>query len=149
MGMNVRRSAPLVALALLSTLPMATFTAADDVLQCAWGGGPTVRSGTFTITPGAKNVPSAGPLALDAGGALGGSDPRCVGEMRIVGDLFAGSSCFLFQDGGDVSGLPGVAQFRGVGNALAPALLLDEDGRVVGDYVLVARSSDAVPFKGA
>jgi hypothetical protein len=98
---------------------------------CTWAGTPAAPTGTFTITPGVTNVPSAEPLEFRATGVLAGG-PGCTGTMTWVGQFDAGSSCAAILVEGVVKGLPGVARFVGKGNLLAPSLLYDRSGNLVG-----------------
>src|SRR4029453_19177134 len=100
---------------------------------CTWGGTPAAPTGTFTITPGTTNVPSAGALKFVATGPLAGDDPRCRGPMKFDGRVDAGASCLLpvsFE--GAVVGLPGVARWWGKGNFDVPSYLYDKAGNLVG-----------------
>ena len=99
---------------------------------CAWAGTPLAPAGWFTLDPGVTMTPSAGPLRFVAWGDLSGSDPRCQGQMKFIGQVDAGATCALLSFEGDVKGLPGVARFWGKGSLLVPSLLYDKDGNLVG-----------------
>jgi hypothetical protein len=103
--------------------------AASASTTCTWAGTPVEPTGTFTLTPGVTDVPSAGPLKFKATGALGG---ECAGTMTFNGQFDAGSSCAFIEYEGAVKGLRGVARFWGKGGLLAPSLLYDSTGHVVG-----------------
>ena len=110
---------------------------------CTWGGTPAAPTGTFTITPGITNTPSAGPLAFKATGVLGGD---CRGAFTYTGQIDAGSSCLANTFGGRATGLPGVARFAGVGvTVFAPAQLSDRDGNVVGNEDAQVATPDNAP----
>jgi hypothetical protein len=100
---------------------------------CTWGGTPAAPTGTFTISPGVTNVPSAGPLKFVATGSLSGNDPRCSGPLKFAGQIDAGASCLLpLSFEGTVVGLPGVDRWWGKGNLLVPSYLYDKAGNLVG-----------------
>ena len=68
--------------------------------------------------------------------------------MTFVGQFHPGSSCAHGTFDGRVLGLRGVARFSGVGTVLAPSLLYDKGGNVVGSeqpqlVTGVGRGSDA------
>jgi hypothetical protein len=97
---------------------------------CTWAGTPTEPTGTFTITPGVTDVPSAGPLKFQATGPLGG---ECSGTTTFTGQMDAGATCSFAEFEGSVKGLPGVVRFWGKGSLLVPSLLYDRAGNVVGE----------------
>lgn len=106
---------------------------ASAATTCTWAGTPAAPSGTFTITPGTTNFPSAGPLKFVATGPLAGQDARCRGPMEFDGQIDAGASCLLpLSFEGAVRGLPGVARFWGKGNFDVPSYLYDKAGNLVG-----------------
>ena len=106
---------------------------ASAMTTCTWGGTPAAPTGTFTITPGITNVPSAGPLKFVATGPLAGADKRCSGLMKFDGQVDAGASCLLpLSFEGTVQGLPGVARWWGKGNLDVPSYLYDKAGNLVG-----------------
>jgi hypothetical protein len=96
---------------------------------CSWAGTPAVPTGTFTVSPGVTNVPSAEPLRFKATGVLGGG---CSGKMTFNGQLDAGATCPFSTFRGTVQGLPGVTRFLGHGSLLVPSELFDDAGNVVG-----------------
>lgn len=98
---------------------------------CTWAGTPAAPAGTFTITPGDTNLPSAGPLRFVAVGRLGGG-AGCSGTMKFVGQLDAGATCAYSTFEGRVRGLRGVARYWGHGSLDVPSQLYDRSGRFVG-----------------
>lgn len=104
---------------------------AQAATLCTWAGTPTEPTGTFILRPGITTTPSAGPLKFRAIGPIGGG-PECTGRMTFSGVFHAGSSCAHGTFEGRVKGLPGVARFYGVGTLLAPSVLYDKAGNVVG-----------------
>jgi hypothetical protein len=107
---------------------------AQAATTCTWAGTPAAPTGTFTITPGVTNVPSAGPLKFVATGPLSGDDKRCSGQMKFVGQIDAGASCLLpLSFEGTVEGLPGVVRWWGKGNLDVPSYLYDRAGNLVGN----------------
>src|SRR3954449_9736442 len=99
---------------------------------CSWAGTPTAPTGWFTLDPGLTNIPSSAPSSFVAWGDLSGSDPRCRGQMKWIGQADAGSTCPLVSFEGEVKGLPGVARFWGKGSLLVPSYLYDRAGNLVG-----------------
>jgi hypothetical protein len=99
---------------------------------CSWAGTPLAPTGWFTLDPGVTMTPSAGPLRFVAWGDLAGSDPRCRGQMKWIGQADAGATCALLSFEGEVKGLPGVARFWGKGSLLVPSYLYDKYGNLVG-----------------
>ena len=118
-----------LALMLLAFVPPGS---AQGAATCSWAGTPTAPTGWFTLDPGLTNVPSAQPSKFVAWGDLSGSDPRCTGQMKWIGQADAGSTCPLVSFEGEVKGLPGVARFWGKGSLLVPSYLYDKDGNIVG-----------------
>jgi hypothetical protein len=123
--------------ALLATVVVLAIGAAGTATAgaattCTWAGTPAAPTGTFTISPGLTNVPSAGPLKFKATGQLAGGG-RCTGTMTWVGQLDAGATCPFSSFEGKVEGLPGVARFWGKGSLLVPSILYDKNGKVVGE----------------
>jgi len=114
--------------AYLASIGLSAVPAAASA-TCTWAGTPVEPTGTLTIAPGVRNVPSAGPLKFKAIGQLGGD---CSGTMTFSGQLDAGASCAFAEFEGSVKGLPGVARFWGKGNLLVPSVLYDSDGNLVG-----------------
>jgi hypothetical protein len=112
---------------------MATFVMAPAgaAAVCTWAGTPTAPSGTFTIKPGLTSTPAAQPLKFYAMGPLAGGGV-CSGTMVFDGYIGAGSTCALAAFDGKVKGLSGVREFHGAGNLLAPSLLYNKAGSVVG-----------------
>jgi hypothetical protein len=104
---------------------------ASAATVCTWAGTPTAPSGTFTIKPGLTQTPAAEPLKFFATGPLDGDEP-CSGTMVFDGFVGTGSTCVLAMFEGKVKGLSGVRRFQGAGNLLAPSLLFDKAGNVVG-----------------
>jgi hypothetical protein len=102
---------------------------AHAATTCTWAGTPAAPTGTFTVSPGVTNVPSAEPLRFKATGLLGGS---CSGTMTFTGQLDAGATCPYSTFRGTVQGLPGVTRFLGHGSLLVPSELFDRAGNVVG-----------------
>lgn len=113
---------------------------------CSVGGSPTARTGTFTASPGIRNVPSSVPIELTAIGEIAGSDARCTGTLTARITLDAGASCLAFIESGTVEGVPGATGLKGGGGAYSRSVLLDADGNVVGAFDALARSRDQIPF---
>jgi hypothetical protein len=111
--------------ALWITAPVGAATA------CTWAGTPDAPTGTFTIKPGLTNTAAAAPLKFRAIGPLAGGGV-CTGTMTFDGFVGTGSTCALATFEGKVKGLSGVRRFSGAGNLLAPSLLYDKAGNVVG-----------------
>lgn len=112
---------------------------------CTWGGTATDPTGTFTIDPGATQIPSPTPSKLYATGKLGG-DPGCTGTLTYVGQIDPGGSCTAGTFGGAAKGIPGVKTFAGVGlTSLAPARLYDAHGNVVASENANLNTTDNVP----
>jgi hypothetical protein len=132
--LRVRTAGVLIALVLL--LAAAAWAHAGQAqatpTTCAWAGTPAAPSGTFTISPGITNVPTPVPLKFEASGPLSGSDPRCQGELKFVGQVDAGSSCLFVSFEMAVKGLKGVTSAWGKGNLDVPSYLYDKDGNLVG-----------------
>src|SRR4051794_3453292 len=120
-----------IGLALAAVALPAQPAQARSALTCTWAGTPVAPTGTFSMTPGVTNLPSAGPLAFRATGALGGG-PRCHGTVTFDGRLDAGATCPFSTFRGRVIGLPGVARFVGRGSLDVPSVLYDRKGRVAG-----------------
>ena len=120
-----------IGLALAAAALPAQAAQARSALTCTWAGTPTAPTGTFWVTPGVTNVPSAGPLAFRATGPLGGG-PRCHGTLTFDGQMDAGATCPFSTFRGRVIGLPGVARFEGRGSDDVPSVLYDRKGRVAG-----------------
>jgi hypothetical protein len=116
----------------LAALAWGQPTNAHASTTCSWAGSPTSPTGWFTLDPGLTNVPSATPSKFVAWGALSGSDPRCSGQMKWIGQADAGSTCSFVSFEGEVKGLPGVARFWGKGSLLVPSYLYDKAGNLVG-----------------
>jgi hypothetical protein len=128
--MGSRRILIITALAAASVACASLGTAtAGATKTCTWAGTPAQPTGTFTLDPGIRYVPSAGPLKFNATGRLGGA---CAGTMTYTGQFDAGASCAFSEAEGTVRGLRGVARFWGKGSYLFPALLYDSAGNVVG-----------------
>jgi hypothetical protein len=105
---------------------------AQAATTCTWGGTPAEPKGTVTISPGATNTPSTGPLDFKATGDLAG-DPGCTGQFTFFGQMNTGATCAFSTFQGTASGLPGVRRFAGVGPlGILPARLYDKAGNVVG-----------------
>jgi hypothetical protein len=104
---------------------------ASAARTCTWAGTPAAPAGTFTVSPGVTNVPSAGPLRFVATGRLGGG-AGCRGTVTFDGQLDAGATCPYSTFDGRVLGLPGVARFAGRGSLDVPSMLYDRSGRLVG-----------------
>lgn len=102
---------------------------AGATTTCTWAGTPVEPTGTFTLTPGVTDVPSAGPLKFKATGRLGG---QCAGTVTFTGQFDAGATCAFSSAEGTVKGLHGVARFWGKGAQLFPSVLYDRSGNVVG-----------------
>jgi hypothetical protein len=123
----------------IATLGVAVFLAtagggaasAQAAQTCTWAGTATDPTGTFSITPGLTNIPSAGPLKFKATGLLAGGG-RCTGRMTWIGQIDAGSSCAAASFEGVIHGLAGVARFWGKGNLVVPQYLYDGSGNLVG-----------------
>ena len=117
-----------------SLVALATFDAgsAGAATTCTWGGTPNAATGTFTLDPGLTNLPAPTALRFKATGELAGDDPVCSGTLTFVGQADAGSTCLLTSFEGVVKGLPGVTSFWGKGNVMAPDLLYNAAGEVVG-----------------
>ncbi len=119
----------------LSILPLngsAAAPADEGSRVCTWGGTPAAPTGTFTISPGVTNFPSAGPLQFSATGPLAGDGP-CAGTMTFRGIVDAGGTCSALVFEGKVEGLPGVASFYGPGAlGLVHEFLYDNRGDIVG-----------------
>ena len=112
---------------------------------CTWAGTPAAPTGTFTISPGLTNLPSAGPLKFVATGSLSGADSRCRGQMKFVGQLDAGSTCAFSPFEGTVQGLPGVARWWGRGSLDVPSYLYDRAGNLVGVENAQIMTSENLP----
>ena len=117
-----------LAVASLASAGLGTATA-SATKTCTWAGTPAEPTGTFTLDPGIRYVPSAGPLKFKATGRLGG---ECAGTLTYTGQFDAGATCAFSEAEGTVRGLRGVARFWGKGSYLFPALLYDSAGNVVG-----------------
>jgi hypothetical protein len=98
---------------------------------CTWAGTPAAPTGTFTVSPGVTNTPSAGPLRFVATGRLGGG-AGCHGTVTFAGQLDAGATCPYSTFEGRVLGLPGVERYAGRGSLDVPSMLYDRAGRLVG-----------------
>lgn len=98
---------------------------------CTWGGTAADPTGTFSITPGLTDTPSAQPSRFFVTGSLSGG-PGCSGTLTYVGQIDAGGTCaYNFFDGA-AHGIPGVHSFAGVGaGPLGPARLYDRNVAVV------------------
>src|SRR5947208_9149536 len=70
----------------------ATASAPPAGTVCTWGGTATAPTGTFTITPGLTNTPSASPSKFDVTGELAG-DPDCQGTLTYAGQIDASGTC--------------------------------------------------------
>jgi hypothetical protein len=128
------RTRPMIGAVVLAAALLAAVggtCSAQAATTCTWAGTPAAPTGTFTITPGVTNFPSAGPLKFKAVGELAGG-ARCQGRMVFDGQLDAGATCPFSTFRGEVRGLPGVARFLGRGSLLVPSLLYDRAGNVVG-----------------
>jgi hypothetical protein len=127
------KSRPVLTIMALAAASLGSATlgagAAAATTTCTWGGTPVAPTGTFTLTPGITDVPSPGPLKFTATGPLGG---ECAGTMTFKGQFDAGASCAFIEYEGAVKGLSGVARFWGKGGLLAPSVLYDSTGHVVG-----------------
>jgi hypothetical protein len=128
--MTVRHMTGVVVLA-VALVALGGAGTAQASTTCTWAGTPAARTGTFTVTPGVTNVPSAEPLRFTAVGELAGG-ARCKGRMTFDGQLDAGATCLFATFRGKVIGLPGVARFLGRGSLDVPSLLYDRAGNVVG-----------------
>jgi hypothetical protein len=108
--------------------------AAQASTTCTWGGTPDAPTGTFTLSPGATNTPSTGPLDFKATGDLGGG---CTGKLTYDGVFDTGTTCQAATFHVRVRGLPGVARAAGTADNLvpAPALLYDKNDNVVGSEI--------------
>jgi hypothetical protein len=104
---------------------------ASAARTCTWAGTPAAPTGTFTVSPGVTNVPSAGPLRFVAIGRLGGG-AGCRGTVTFDGQVDTGATCPYSTFEGRVRGLPGVARFVGHGSLDVPSMLYDRSGRLVG-----------------
>ena len=105
---------------------------------CTWAGTPIAPTGTFTIKPGVTNTPAAEPLKFYATGPLEGGG-ICTGTMVFDGYVGAGSTCAFSTFYGKVKGLSGVRSFEGGGGLVAPSVLYDKAGNVVGsEYPQIA-----------
>ena len=110
---------------------------------CTWAGTVDAPTGTFTITPGATNTPSTGPLVIRATGRLGGG---CRGTLTYDGQIDAGSTCAAATFHGRATGMPGVTRFAGIGLAsFAPARLYDAEGNVVGSENANLNTAENIP----
>jgi hypothetical protein len=122
-----------LALALaLGALAFAQAGKAQASTTCRWAGTPTAPSGWFTLVPGLTGMPSSAPSRFVAWGELSGTDSRCSGQMKWIGQADAGSTCAVVSFEGEVKGLQGVASFWGKGNVLVPSYLYDRAGNLVG-----------------
>src|SRR3954453_3850691 len=130
-GMNAVRHIA-IGLALITAVVLAQAGTATASTTCTWAGTPAAPTGTFTVSPGVTNLPSAGPLKFVATGPLSGTDPRCRGQMKFVGQLDAGSTCAMALFEGTVQGLPGVVRWWGRGGLDVPSYLYDKAGNLVG-----------------
>jgi hypothetical protein len=123
----------LALLPLLTALAWAQASPAHaEPATCTWGGTPADPTGTFTMSPGLTNSPSPVPLKFQASGELGGSDPRCKGEMKWVGQVDAGSSCFFASFEFTVKGWKSAADAWGKGGLDVPSYMYDNEGNLVG-----------------
>ena len=133
--MRARVTVIALAVLALSMTPAATGQASPPdggSRLCTWGGTPVAPTGRVTVTPGATNTPSAGPLELYATGELTGGGP-CTGTMTFRGVAEAGATCTATVFDGKVNGVPGIATFHGAGAAgLVHEFLYDHHGNTVG-----------------
>jgi hypothetical protein len=105
----------------------------DSSTFCTWGGTPAAPTGTFTLTPGVRQVvPASEPLTLYVTGELSGGGP-CQGKMVFKGVAEPGATCPEVVFDGKVEGVPGVDHFWGAAvGGLAQEFLYDSEGRIVG-----------------
>ena len=112
---------------------------------CTWGGTAAAPTGTFTISPGATDVPSATAVRLYATGELGG-DPACHGTLTYVGQIDASSTCSFGTFEGVASGIPSVTNFAGYGiGPFGPARLYDRNGNVVASENANLNTAENIP----
>jgi hypothetical protein len=102
--------------------------AAPSRTICTWGGTPAAPTGTFMLDPGLNLTPAVVPLKFIAQGALGGD---CHGRLVFAGQFDPGATCAHATFSGVTRGLPGVAEFYGIGTLVAPSRLLDNKGDLV------------------
>jgi hypothetical protein len=117
---------------LVAALALIPAGKAQATTTCSWAGNPLAPAGWFTVEPGTTMTPSPAPSKFAAWGDLAGSDPRCQGEMKFIGQVDAGSTCPMNSFEGAVKGLAGVARFWGKGSLLVPSYLYDKAGNLVG-----------------
>lgn len=132
---SARRTAAVAGLASAATVLIAGLGGppqARAAATCTWGGTPLAPTGWFTVNPGTTATPTPNAARFVATGRLAGSDPRCQGRMKFVGQVDAGSTCAVASFEGAVRGLPGVARFWGKGSLLVPSQLYDRAGKAVG-----------------
>lgn len=127
---SIRAGAAAVALLVMS-LVIGRAAGAPEATICTWGGTPVETTGTFTVKPGLTNTPAAEPLKFHAEGPLAGGS-GCTGKLVFDGVVGAGSTCAFSTFEGKVKGLPGVARFQGAGTVVAPSILYDRAGNIVG-----------------
>lgn len=126
----IRTWAPAAALVVMSLL-IGPAAGAPAATVCTWGGTPAETTGTFTVKPGLTNTPAAEPLKFYAEGPLAGG-AGCTGKLVFDGVVGSGSTCAVSTFEGKVKGLPGVARFQGAGTVVAPSILFDRAGNIVG-----------------
>src|SRR3954454_19363018 len=100
--------------ALLATVVVLVIGAAGTATAgaattCTWAGTPAAPTGTFTISPGLTNVPSAGPSVFKVTGKLAG-DPGCSGTFVYTGQVDGGGTCTENTFEGRANGIRGVTR---------------------------------------
>src|SRR5881275_216037 len=116
--MRLRAMVGAVVVAASLALASASPTTAQASTTCTWGGTPDAPTGTFTLSPGATNTPSTGPLDFKATGDLGGG---CTGKLTYDGVFDTGTTCLAATFHVRVRGLPGVVRAAGTADNLVPA----------------------------
>jgi hypothetical protein len=117
---------------------------AQASMTCTWGGTPDAPTGTFTLSPGATNTPSIGPLDFKATGDLGGG---CTGKLTYDGVFDTGTTCQAATFHVKVKGLPEVVRAAGTADNLvpAPALLYDRNDNVIGSEIAQIVTKNNLP----
>jgi hypothetical protein len=116
-----------------------TPASAATTTTCTWGGTAAAPTGIGQIRPRLTNTPSTGQLQFTATGPLAGG-PGCSGKLSFTGVIDPGATCAFLSYHGKAQGLPGIVRFAGAGTALAPTVLYDRGGNVVGSSQLVVES---------
>src|SRR2546423_14008301 len=106
-------------------------TSAQAATTCTWGGTPAEPTGTVSYPrQGITNTPSTEPLPFTATGPLAGG---CSGTLTYRGVQATGSTAAFGPFEAKAIGLRGAVRAPGDGTVgLAPALLSDKAGKVVG-----------------